>query len=329
MPSRLRLCAASIAASAGSWLGIASAFAVSAVAFAQNPPIHFDPRVLESDYSRVPVAAETRVLVEGLASESFADREQATAKLLARRVPLAEMLGVLSAEGLTEEQRHRLVGVVSQQVERIPRGALGIRMDTGREVGSGVVVSGFVDGMPASHVLEIGDRIIEIEGAPTPTSSELIGAVQRRLPGEVVRLRLFRTENGVERERSVDLVLGSVEQLQQDDTDPFVRQNPVLAERARFIAELQQRFGAPSVLATVAALPEPASGEHPEVMRLRLYFDLLDSGVVTDREALRSVLGRRLVRMRQDAAEFRRDAAERQALRELADRCEAMLRERD
>ena len=289
------------------------------------PPIEFDPKILETDFARVPTSTETARLVSQLDAPSFAERQAAEEALVARRAPLSELLGVLSRPGLGAEQRQRLVGVVSRQVERIPRGALGIRMDTGRDIGRGVVVSGFVEGMPASAVLELGDRIVEIEGAATPTANELIGAVQRRLPGEVIRLRVFRIEEGIETEKAIDLVLGSVEQLQQDDTDPFARQNPVLAERTRFIAELQLRYGS-SVLA-VPTPPADRDVRHPELRRAELMAALLASEAITDRVAMKAILERRLGRLRQDASDPRRDPQERASLREAALRYEAMLRE--
>ena len=290
------------------------------------PPIEFDPRILETDFGRVPTSPETQRLVAQLDADSFAQRQAAEEALVARRAPLSELLGVLSRPGLSAEQRQRLVGVVSRQVERIPRGALGIRMDTGRDIGRGVVVSGFVEGMPASAVLELGDRIVEIEGAPTPTANELIGAVQRRLPGEVIRLRVFRIEQGIESEKSIDLVLGSVEQLQQDDTDPFARQNPVLAERTRFIAELQLRYGS-SVLAVATPASADRDSRHPELRRAERCAALLASEAITDRDAMRAILERRLGRLRQEASDPRRDAQERASLREAAVRYEAILRE--
>ncbi len=289
------------------------------------PPIEFDPRILETDFARVPTSPETQRLVAQLDADSFAQRQAAEEALVARRAPLSELLGVLSRPGLSAEQRQRLVGVVSRQVERIPRGALGIRMDTGRDIGRGVVVSGFVEGMPASAVLELGDRIVEIEGAPTPTANELIGAVQRRLPGEVIRLRVFRIEDGIESEKSIDLVLGSVAQLQQDDTDPFARQNPVLAERTRFIAELQLRYGSSASAVPMAVADRDA--RHPELRRAERLAAILDSEAIADREAMRAILERRLGRLRQEASDPRRDGSERASLREAAVRYEAILRE--
>jgi len=296
-----------------------------------SPPIHFDPTLLEGDFSRIVVDPELARLVASLDDPSFAVREQAEAAILVRRAPLSAMLALLSREDLSAEQRQRLVGVVSEQVERIPRGALGIRMDTAREVGQGVVVSGFVEGMPAAHVLEAADRIVAIDDAPTPTTTQLIGAVQRRLPGEVVRLRIHRGGAAVPIE--IDVVLGSVEQLEQDANDPLARQNPVLAERTAFIAELRRRFGPPTTTlragtsAEVDAPPvDPIEG-HPEVARLRRYLAMVDSGALVDVSSLRPLWQRRIQRLRQELLDSRRPVGDREVLRAVIVRCEDLLRD--
>lgn len=312
-------------------LAVALASCTTPVVAQTNASIHFDPTLLDGDFSRISVDPELARLVASLDDPSFAAREEAEAAILVRRAPLSSMLAVLSREDLTAEQRQRLVGVVSEQVERIPRGALGIRMDTAREVGQGVVVSGFVEGMPAAHVLEPGDRIVAIDDAPTPTTTQLIGAVQRRLPGEVVRLRVHRA--GAPDPMELDVVLGSVEQLEQDANDPLARQNPVLAERTAFIAELERRFGPPTITllagtsAKVDAPPvDPVEG-HPEVTRLRRYLAMVESGALLDASALRPLWQRRIQRLRQELLDSRRPAGDREALRAVIARCEDLLRD--
>ena len=299
---------------------------------APAPPIHFDPAILDRDLDSVRIDPAFAAMVERLGDESFERREEAEAILLNRRIPLVEMLAILQRDTLGAEQRQRLLRIASRQVTSIPRGALGIRMETAREAGDGVVVSGFVAGMPAEDVLEIGDRIVTIEGVPTPTSVELISAVQSRLPGEVLRLEVVRRgDDGVARNETVDLVLGSVEQLGQAPGDPFARRNPVLAERAAFVAELGRRHGPGTLDVALEARPEPPAGPidgHPELVRLRRYLEIVDRGVVTDPGALEILWQRRLARLRQNASDPRLGAAERAALREVIDRFESMLQDR-
>ena len=307
-------------------------------ALAQGAPggLHFDPAILDRDLAAVAIDPEFAALVEQLGSASYATRRDAQTALVTRRVPVFELLAVLQRSDLGTEQRQRLLRVVDEQVRSIPRGALGIRMETAREAGDGVVVSGFVTGMPAEDVLEIGDRIVVIEGTPTPTSMELITAVQSRLPGEVLRLEIVRRgDDGAERNQVVDLVLGSVEQLGQSPNDPFARRNPVLAERAEFIAEIGRRYGPASIDVELAPPAERRAGvieEHPELLRLRRYLEIVEeiaeSGRATDVAALEILWQRRLARLRQNAADPRLGVAERAALREVIDRFESMLQER-
>lgn len=300
----------------------------------QGPPggLHFDRTILDRDLSGIQVGAEFEALVERLGADSHAVRRDAQTALLARRVPVFELLAVLQRPELEFEQRQRLLRVVDEQVRSIPRGALGIRMETAREVGEGVVISGFVTGMPAEDVLEIGDRIVGIEGSPTPTSVELIATVQSRLPGEVLRLEIVRRgDDGVERDKVVDLVLGSVEQLGQSPNDPFARRNPVLAERAEFIAEIGRRYGPTTIEVSLDLRSDPPAGpveDHPELRRMRRYLEFVDSGLVTDPAALELLWQRRLARLRQEAADPRLGVAERAALREVIDRFETLLQER-
>lgn len=308
--------------------------AVEARGLAQVPPgaVQFDTSILDRDLGAIRIDPEFATLVEQLGSESAAARSEAQAALLSRRVPVFELLAVLQRSDLDVEQRQRLLRVVDDQVRSIPRGALGIRMETAREAGEGVVISGFVTGMPAEDVLQIGDRIVVIEGQPTPTSVELISAVQSRLPGEVLRLEIVRRgDDGVERKQIVDLVIGSVEQLGQSPDDPFARSNPVLAQRAKFIAEIGRRYGPSRVeveLEPRTAAPAPPIESHPELLRLRRYLEIVDSGAVSDPTALEILWQRRLARLRQSAVDPRLGAAERAVMREVVERFEGMLRER-
>jgi len=313
---------------------VAFGTSTSADPIAQAPPggLHFDRTILDRDLAGIRIDPEFESLVERLDARSYEVRRDAQATLLGRKVPVFELLAVLQRAELGTEQRQRLLRVVDEQVRSIPRGALGIRMETARESGEGVVISGFVAGMPAEDVLEVGDRIVVIEGSPTPTSIELIEAVQSRLPGEVLRLEIVRRgDDGVEREEVVDLVLGSVEQLGQSPNDPFARRNPVLAERAAFIAEIGRRYGPPRVEVAFEPSIEPPAGpveDHPELVRLRRYLEIVDGGAATDPAAIEILWQRRLARLRQNAADPRLGVAERAALREVIDRFESMLQER-
>jgi hypothetical protein len=295
-----------------------------AVAAAASPPAAAGSPPPEAAPPAIPADASVDELVAMLDDPSFPRREAASEQLLSMPGIAPELVERLAAADLPPERRHRLISIVATQVERTPRGALGIRMEPMRELGRGVVVSGFVEGMPAAAVLRLGDRIVEIEGAAIGGSSDLIELVQRRLPGEAIRLGVVR-EGAGEEPIEVRLVLGSVEQLQQDPGDPLLRQNPVLRERAQQVAELRQRFG--GVPLRVAIAPPPAADEplHPEVLRARLYFDLIAEGAVVDPEPIRERLRQRLQRLRRDAVDPRLPEEERLRLREAIVRIEAMF----
>lgn len=271
-----------------------------------------------------PAGASVEALVAMLDDPSFERREAASAQLLATPGVTAELIDRLADASLPPESRHRLISIVAAQVERTPRGALGIRMEPMRELGRGVVVSGFVEGMPAAAVLRLGDRIVAIEETPIGGSSDLIDLVQRRLPGETIRLGVVREAAG-EEPIEIRLVLGSVEQLQQDPGDPLLRQNPVMRERAQQVAELRQRFGATPMRVPIAAPAPPPEPIHPEVVRARLYLDLIAAGAVADPEPIRERLRQRLQRLRRDAVDPRLPEEERRRLREAVAAVEALF----
>lgn len=264
-------------------------------------------------------------LVAELDAPSYARREAASQRLLETPNAAASLVERLASGELSPEQRQRLLTIVARQVESTPRGALGIRMETLREIGQGVVVSGFVENMPAAAVLRVGDRIVTVEHVAIGGASDLIDVVQRRLPGETVRLGVVRGEG--EEVIELAIVLGSVEQLQQDAADPLMRQNPVLIERARQVADLRQRFGAAPLRVIVAESPADADGEHPELRRTRLHLEAIAAGGVVDPERIRRRVLQRLQRLRRDAVDPRLPESERLRLREAIVQIEAMLSE--
>lgn len=264
-------------------------------------------------------------LVAELDAPSYARREAASQRLLETPDAAASLVARLASGGLSSEQRQRLLTIVARQVESTPRGALGIRMETLRENGRGVVVSGFVENMPAAAVLRVGDRIVTVERVEIGGASDLIDVVQRRLPGETVRLGVLRGEG--EEVIELAIVLGSVEQLQQDAADPLMRQNPVLIERARQVADLRQRFGAVPLRVVVAEAPADADREHPELRRTRLHLEAIAAGSVVDPERIRRRILQRVQRLRRDAVDPRLPEAERLRIAEAIVRIEAMLSE--
>lgn len=60
--------------------------------------------------------------------------------------------------------------------------------------GTGVVISGTIEGTPAADVLEPGDVVVELDGAPVDTDGDLRGAIAPRAAGEVVTVVVERGE---------------------------------------------------------------------------------------------------------------------------------------
>jgi serine protease Do len=85
--------------------------------------------------------------------------------------------------------------------------ALWLGIDTPR----GALVSSVEDGGPAAKAgLEAGDVILEFDGRPIASASELPVAVARTAPGKKVELKVWRKNA----EQSIDVKLGELEEPQ-------------------------------------------------------------------------------------------------------------------
>jgi hypothetical protein len=160
-------------------------------------------------------------LVDRLSSPRADERDAATAALRAPSVPIERILRRLSDGGLATEAHLRLMSVARTRILTMPRGALGIQMNAmARRMGEaeGVIVTQVYEEFPASRVLKPGDRIVEIDGRPTPDSSHLTVIIQMKQPGDTVPAVVMRGErdadgrviadgNGAPLERRVELVV--------------------------------------------------------------------------------------------------------------------------
>lgn len=63
-------------------------------------------------------------------------------------------------------------------------------------LGTGVVISGTIEGTPAADVLQPGDVVVELDGAPIDTDAELRAALAPRAAGEVVTVVVERGDDG-------------------------------------------------------------------------------------------------------------------------------------
>lgn len=123
----------------------------------------------------------------------FDVRQRASAELDAGAFPLEEMIAALARGSLSPEQHARLVASACTRALALPRGALGIRMQSSMDrVRPGVEISMLLPGMPAERVLRAGDRIERIGDITVEASDQLVAMIQSRVPGDAVRLTVAR-----------------------------------------------------------------------------------------------------------------------------------------
>lgn len=124
---------------------------------------------------------------------AFPVRERASAELAAGTFPLEEIIAALVRGQLSTEQHARLVAAACARALALPRGALGIRMQSSMDrARPGVEISMLLPGMPAERVLRAGDRIERIGDAVVEASDQLVAMIQSRVPGDTVRLTVAR-----------------------------------------------------------------------------------------------------------------------------------------
>ena len=188
--------------------------------------------------ARIPSSVTNEVA--RLSDESFTLRETASAALRASPVPNEVLMAVLDREDLEPEQRHRLLRVLKLRIQQRPRGAVGIRMSPGR---GGVLINELVPGLPAEKVLRVGDTIVMINDIVVRENSELVGVVQRLVPGTLIRMTVLRSnENGKNNERiEIEFSLGSYAKL-GNEPDVLGLSNPETNRRKALMQAVEDRF---------------------------------------------------------------------------------------
>ena len=148
------------------------------------------------DPATVERAALPQPLLECIArldDPKFEVRQRASAELDAGAFPLEEIIAALARGRLSPEQHARLVAAACVRALALPRGALGIRMQSSMDrVRPGVEISMLLPGMPAERVLRSGDRIERIGDMPVEISDQLVSMIQSRMPGDTVKLTVAR-----------------------------------------------------------------------------------------------------------------------------------------
>jgi len=242
-----------------------------------------------------------RTAIASLDAASWEDRERATRTLLEAPLALEDLYASLSDPAITAERRQRLLGITIERIVNSPRGALGVRMDVGRDGGAGVRITATIPGMPAERHLEADDLIVAIDGRAVNDRSDLIRTVQGKAPGDPVRveaLRPARDDRGkfvvgadgepVTRRVEVTFPLGSTRELERaGDAGTTLFSDPISAERielARLVrtrwASRPARVSLPSDRDAAARLAEGDVERHPEIQALRRYREAVDAGLL-------------------------------------------------
>jgi hypothetical protein len=136
--------------------------------------------------------------VQLLDSESFAQRQEATASLLSdSTISLQTIETWLADPSLSPEQHMRLLHVGRARFALMPRGGLGVQFGV-MEIDGGAAISRTVEGFDAANWLQAGDVIIEVDGRPVRSSGDLRMEIISRTPGEALPLRVNRVGEIIE-----------------------------------------------------------------------------------------------------------------------------------
>lgn len=149
----------------------------------------WDPAAVE----RVALQQPLLECIARLDDPKFEVRQRASAELDAGAFALEEIVAALVRGKLSPEQHARLVAAACTRALALPRGALGIRMQSSMDrLRPGVEISMLLPGMPAERVLRPGDRIERIGDSAIEASDQLVAMIQSRMPGDTVTLTVAR-----------------------------------------------------------------------------------------------------------------------------------------
>jgi hypothetical protein len=154
--------------------------------------VHDAPPWSHGTLQRTRVSRVAETAFAQLDSPVFQERQAGSRSLLLPSVAEAEVLALLSRRGLSTEQHVRLLGAAEIRIRESPRAALGIQMAEPSDGQRGVVVTGVQRGSPASGVLKIHDRIVEVNSSPVGTRADVMNDVQSQRPGDRVTLAVLR-----------------------------------------------------------------------------------------------------------------------------------------
>lgn len=103
-----------------------------------------------------------------------------------------------------------------------------------------VIVGALTEGRPADEKLELGDRILEIDGTTIDKPQDVVTAVRKRKPGEKVTFKISR--NGTERTETIATVRNPA-----DESVPFIGLSPEVGYKFPFDVKIElENVGGPS-----------------------------------------------------------------------------------
>jgi hypothetical protein len=302
-----------------------------------------DERYSREDLANVSVDGDVLDAVRLLDSDDYAVREQATAQLLADRDRRVQLYALLAVGSISTEQRYRLLEVVREQLVNAPRGALGVQMEQqflGRGGPIEIKIVDLIAGLPAERALQVGDRIVAIDGNPLFSQDDLQSRIQAKGPGDVLSVTVKRPkvdDNGkiVKDEQddpvvevlTFDLRLGPAELLDKRNRQQGlnVRVNRIESERRRNAEAITFTYAPnPRVIRINGNVERLAGGDeidrHPVIETLRMQMELLDQ--VNDDQArmIQDSWRRELANLREMARHPAFSADERELFRRVADR---------
>jgi hypothetical protein len=165
-----------------------------------------DPPKVETRRVEIPAS-----LLKRLDSPGVQDRIDATEELRELSQMRLEVIdAVLASPGLSLEAVERVSGVGYQSFARSPRAAMGVSFGGLQMPGEGVSISGTVAGFDSSRVLQAGDIIRSIDGAPIREQLDARRTIISYDPGQTVTVEVLRAGEV----REFRLRLGSFDNLQ-------------------------------------------------------------------------------------------------------------------
>lgn len=231
----------------------------------------WDPAAVE----RIALPQPLLECIARLDDPKFEVRQRASAELEAGSFPLEEMIAALTRGQLSPEQHARLVAAACTRALALPRGALGIRMQSSMDrQRPGVEISMLLPGMPAERVLRPGDRIERIGDTVLEASDQLVAMIQSRVPGDTVTLTVARArrdergriqvgEDGATLEDTIEV---EVELADAAELERFEARLPSASAadwREAVVREIRTRFPEREVTIPVSDGSPPQPGTSP------------------------------------------------------------------